>query len=167
MTQSEKTEILNSFISSNKSILLSHAKRYFGDDGEDVLQDAIVKAWENLDKFRKPYLIKPWFWQILKTTIINRHTRETAQRRGNGQKDIAIDNVDIVAYETETGLSDNLLIALQKIKSKYSTVLFLCEVRGFTYSEAAAKLGIPAGTVGSRLYRAKSMLRRHYRHELL
>jgi len=60
-------------------------------------------------------------------------------------------------------LSDDLELAVQSLDPKFRTALLLIDVDQLTYSEAAKVLGVPVGTVMSRLSRARARVRRHLR----
>lgn len=137
-------------------------------DAEDLVQETLVRAWRSVDRFdgRHP---RAWLLTILRNTNMNMHRR----RRPDTVADVA----DIVSTRPAFGvdppgteeqvmtpiLSDDLERAVQSLDPKFRTVLLLIDVNQLTYGEAAMVLGVPVGTVMSRLSRARERVRRHLR----
>lgn len=147
-------------------VMLRVARRLTRDpsEAEDLVQDALVRAFRALDRFdgRHP---RAWLLTILRNTHYNRLRKrrpdllddETAQR-------LPAHGVD----GREHGTSDRALhdhfdprvrAALGSLSAKHRAVVALVDLDGLTYREAADVLGIPAGTVMSRLHRARAKVR--------
>ncbi|MGB2950145.1 MAG: sigma-70 family RNA polymerase sigma factor [Rhodococcus sp. (in: high G+C Gram-positive bacteria)] len=137
-------------------------------DAEDLVQETLVRAWRSVDRFdgRHP---RAWLLTILRNTNMNMHRR----RRPDTVADISdfvstrpAFGVDPPGTEDEVMtsiLSDDLELAVQSLDPKFRTALLLIDVDQLTYNEAAKVLGVPVGTVMSRLSRARARVRRHLR----
>ncbi len=149
-------------------VLLRVARRLTGDavDAEDLVQDTLVRALRAFDRFDGRYP-RAWLLTILRNTHRN-HVRklrpdlmddEVAGRLpGRG----ASGQIDGVA---DTALHDDLdpvvRAALGSLSEKHRAVIALVDLDGLTYQEAAGLLGVPVGTVMSRLHRARARVRGH------
>ena len=120
------------------------------DDANDLLQDTMVKAFTNKDKFTEGTNLKAWLYTIMKNTFITNYQRMV--RRGT-----FVDTTDNLHYiNSSDALIDNGVFgnftmddiqeAIQKLDEVYRTP-FLMHFRGFKYHEIADKLEIPIGTV--------------------
>lgn len=122
---------------------------------DDVLQDAYLKAYRNLDRFRGESRFSTWLHRIVYRTCLD-HLR----RRRPG---LPIDeSFDPPATGRPQGdVDDRLAIerALGTLDPETAAALVLVDRDGHSYDEAGAVLGIPAGTVASRLHRGRRALR--------
>ena len=131
-------------------------------DAEDLVQDTLLRAWRSIDTFdgRHP---RAWLLTILRNTQVNRHRRRrpqllddpdlTADRGVGGAQDSA---EDVVVGRTFDVVID---AALSALPTTFRQVVLLVDVDGLTYAEAAEVLGVPEGTVMSRLHRARKRIR--------
>lgn len=130
-------------------------------DAEDLVQDTLVRAYRAVDRFDGAHP-RAWLLTILRNTHRNRartripallHEDETGclDRGGDGRsaEDIVVD------AEFEAVVAD----ALAALPAVHRTVVQLVDVDGLTYAEAALALGVPRGTVMSRLHRARARIR--------
>jgi RNA polymerase sigma-70 factor (ECF subfamily) len=132
------------------------------DDANDLLQDTMVKAFTNKDKFTEGTNLKAWLYTIMKNTFITNYQRMV--RRGT-----FVDTTDNLHYiNSSDALIDNGVFgnftmddiqeAIQKLDEVYRTP-FLMHFRGFKYHEIADKLQIPIGTVKNRIHIARKLLK--------
>jgi RNA polymerase sigma-70 factor (ECF subfamily) len=133
------------------------------DAGDDLLQQACEKALARLDQFEKGTRFDRWMFQIVKTTHIDR-LRKTQRRR---TADFADDVVGLVAFdariEQQTAARQELLRvreAIRELPEDQREVLMLVVADGMSYQEASEILGVPQGTIMSRLSRARRKLAR-------
>jgi len=148
-------------------VMLRVARRLTGDanEAEDLVQDALVRAFRALDRFDGRYP-RAWLLTILRNTHYNRRRKRTpdlledevAQRLpGRGA-----DGRDGTAEKAlGEGFDPLVREALSKLSLKHRQVIGLIDLDGLTYQEAADILGVPAGTVMSRLHRARGKVRDH------
>lgn len=130
-------------------------------DGDDLLQAACEKALTRLHQFEAGTRLDRWMFQIIKTTHIDR-IRQAQRRR---QADLTADISEIVAFDARiherTEAREDLAIvrrAVSRLPDEQREVLALVVIDGMSYQETADTLGIPQGTVMSRLARARKKL---------
>jgi RNA polymerase sigma-70 factor (ECF subfamily) len=131
-----------------------------GDEGaaEDVVQDAFVKAYRALGRFRGDSTLETWFYRIL-VRQAHHHRRWRAVRDrwsavGTGEP------ADPSPRDPgDPGLRERIRAALAKLSRRQREAFVLVHVEGFTVRECAAVLGKPTGTVKSHLHRALRSLR--------
>jgi len=139
------------------------------DDAEDLVQETVIRAFRALDSFdgRHP---RAWLLTILRNTNMNMHRRQrpdlVADWEAVGDPRPAFGAERHVSAE-ETVLDDimneDLEAAVNSLDSRFRTVLLLVDVDRLTYAEAAEALGVPVGTIMSRLSRARDRVRAHLR----
>lgn len=138
-------------------------------DAEDLLQDAALRAFESYYQLRDASAARPWLFTILSRTHLNRV--RTRRRRA----ELVSADLDEPAFEAALAewapapspadtvetwqLGEQLTRALDGLPPELRDVTVLTDVEGFTQREVAGMLGIPEGTVASRLFRARRQLR--------
>jgi RNA polymerase sigma factor (sigma-70 family) len=133
--------------------LLSHH------DAEDAFQATFLVLLRKAASIVPKENVGNWLYGVARQTAMN--ARATAARRKAREKQVSEMPEPVVARH------DSLDEELARLPDKYRTVLVLCELEGRTRKEVARELGLPEGTVASRLVRAKAMLaRRLTRHGL-
>lgn len=133
-------------------------------DAEDLVQDTLVRAFRAIDRFDGAHP-RAWLLTILRNTHVNRNRRRrpfllrdadtavvTLDRLGPSAP--ASEDV-VISREFEAVVAD----ALAVLPSKHRQVVTLVDIEGLTYQEAADALGVPRGTVMSRLHRARARIR--------
>lgn len=134
------------------------------DDAEDLVQDTLLRAFRALDRFDGRY---PRAWLL--TIMRNAHQNRNRRRRPTLLRDEAtmtgeIDRRNPPAPSAEDLATDSIAAAwvadaLDHLTPRLRQVAELVDVDGLTYDETAALLDIPAGTVMSRLHRARRQMR--------
>jgi RNA polymerase sigma-70 factor (ECF subfamily) len=139
-------------------------------DAQDLVQDTYSKAYVSFHQFEPGTNLKAWLYRILSTTFINTYRKD--QRRpqisdgeledwqiydaashtsdqGRSAEDVALD-----------GIADlDVRSALAAMPEDFRMAVYLADVEGFSYKEIAEIVGVPAGTVMSRLHRGRKLLR--------
>ncbi len=138
-------------------------------DAEDLLQDTVLRAFNSYGQLREPSAARSWLFTILSRTHLNRvrTRRRRAEMFGTDLEEPAFETalaewtpLPSPADNVETWqLGDQLTRALDGLPPELRGVTLLVDVEGFTQREVAAMLGIPEGTVASRLFRARRQLR--------
>jgi RNA polymerase sigma-70 factor (ECF subfamily) len=136
-------------------------------DAEDIVQEAYLKAYRSYESFNHRTTVKSWLTQILLNTIRD-HFRKTSRTIQTVE---LIDSLEDSAIQSsipgpEDQLSNAefdpaLKKALESMPDQFVTPLLLREIHDASYDEIAQLLDIPQGTVMSRLFRARSLLRKH------
>ncbi len=133
------------------------------DDAEDVLQEALVTAFRALDRFRGESGIYTWLYRI----VVNKCRDHLRSRRS--RREDAVDHVpplisdDRISVEKNLELSDDAAYLMGKINSldrKYRQVLTLRYSDNLSYQEIAVLIRVNIGTVKSRLFKARELLKR-------
>ncbi len=140
-------------------------------DAEDLVQDVYVQAIRFYQQFQLGTNLRAWLFKILKNTYINqfrKHAR-TPNTVGIDEPEFHRYELDAVVQshlrqEPETDFlnrrtSEEIKNALSSLPEKSQRVVILSDVEGFSYKEIADIEDCPLGTVMSRLYRARRMLR--------
>lgn len=125
----------------------------------DVLQDTFIAAWEGAGRFRGDGEVPAWLWGIAIRRLISRLRKQTGLRLGPSL--VEHDGEDISAEERVLLRLENVDVgtALARISPELRAVLQLTVLDGLSTREAAVLLGIPRGTVKSRLRRARTTMR--------
>lgn len=127
-------------------------------DAEDAVQEAFVRAWRALPRFRGQAAFSTWLYRICLNAISDQRARGA---RGGGVplEDVA-EPADPRDAILERELSGALQQALAELDETYRTAVLLFDVLGRSYAEIAEVLGVPEGTVKSRIYRGRLELAR-------
>jgi RNA polymerase sigma-70 factor, ECF subfamily len=128
------------------------------DEMDDVLQDVYAKAFISLSSFRHEAAVGTWLYRITYTTCIDRLRR----RRRETALDAALagDPRAGVADPADTfAVRDDVARALASLPPEHRAAVLLIDRDGFDYAAAAGILGVPVGTVASRVHSARASLR--------
>ena len=131
-------------------------------DAEDLVQDTLLRAWRSIDTFdgRHP---RAWLLTILRNTQVNRHRRRRPQLLDDPDRtaDRGLGDAHDSAEDVVVGRTFDVVVdaALSALPTTFRQVVLLVDVDGLTYAEAAEVLGVPEGTVMSRLHRARRRIR--------
>lgn len=125
----------------------------------DVIQDTFVAAWNGAPRFRGDGVVPAWLWGIAIKRLISRLRKRADFRLGPAL--VEGDTTDISAEERVLLRLEHVDVggALERISPELRVVLQLTVLDGLTTREAAILLGIPRGTVKSRLQRARATMR--------
>ncbi|HEY6957386.1 MAG TPA: sigma-70 family RNA polymerase sigma factor [Candidatus Limnocylindria bacterium] len=142
-------------------------------DAEDLVQETYIRAFRFRDQFTPGTNLKAWLFRILTNTFINSYRRRQSQPEFT-----ELDDVDEFSlYRRMTGgpaasaspdpeseflnglVDSEVKDALADLPEKFRSVVLL-DVEGFSYKEIAEMLGIPIGTVMSRLHRGRKFLQK-------
>ncbi len=139
--------------------LYAAARLILRDDhrAEDATQEALVAAWRDLSALRDPDRFDAWLHRLL----VRACYREIRRGKGRWAIEMEIGDADAVAPDPSAGLADRDQIGrgFERLDPDQRTVLVLHYYLGLSLDEAAAALGIPPGTVRSRLHRATQSMR--------
>ena len=127
-----------------------------GSDADDLVQDTLIKAWTNRDKFEPGTNLRAWMFTILRNTYythVLRRRREVRDEQGEyaGQLQTPATQDWSVAMRT-------LQLALQRLPAEHREALILVGAAGLSYEEAAEICGCALGTIKSRVNRARARL---------
>jgi RNA polymerase sigma-70 factor, ECF subfamily len=134
-------------------------------DAEDLVQDTLVRAYKAIDRFDGRFP-RAWLLTILRNTHINRNRRRRPELLRD--PDTQLERLAQSAEAEEATRPDrfvdlefdaDLEEALASLSEPFAEVVELVDIDGLAYAEAAEVLGIPIGTVMSRLHRARKKIR--------
>lgn len=123
---------------------------------DDLVQDTIVKAWTNLDKFEAGSNLRAWLFTILRNTFYSdkrKRRREVADPEGVHAAAL----FEKPAHDGRLAFAD-FRAAFDRLSPEHREVLILVGASGFSYEEAAGMMGVAVGTVKSRANRARLRL---------
>ncbi len=142
-------------------------------DAEDMVQDALYKAYRALDQFKKDTNFRAWVFRILVNTFITAYRKAVKQPQKISYDDLEefylFKRLDETASLQEMPkeeflenlFDDDVKEALENLPYQFRLVVLLCDVEGFSYNEIAEIIDAPLGTVMSRLYRGRKLLQRY------
>jgi RNA polymerase sigma-70 factor, ECF subfamily len=142
-------------------------------DAEDLVQDALVRAYRFYDRFQPGTNFRAWLFKILTNTYINTYRR----KQGRPQESSLEDTEEFFLYNQLSGDSgervtdvedtvldslgaDSIQRAIDQLPPQFRTTVQLSDVEGLSYAEIAEATGVAKGTVMSRLFRGRRQLQR-------
>ncbi len=141
-----------------------HADRLFGlavsllpnrADAEDVLQETLAGAYRGLVRFEQRASVKTWLTRILILQI----AKWRRERKNKRTEPIDPQAASAVDHEASANSRMDVQAAMAKLSPEHQEVMVLREFEQLSYEEIAGALGVPRGTVESRLFRARAELR--------
>lgn len=127
-------------------------------EAEDMVQEAMLRAWRAFHQFETGSNCKAWLFRIL----LNYWSAAQKKARPELLVELKDDLVLPVKRSQDAMLSSaEVFQAVDALPQDYRTTVLLVVVEGFTSKEAAEILSVPMGTVMSRLSRARELLRRN------
>ena len=128
------------------------------DDAEDLVHDALVKAYERQSTFRTGANIRNWLMSILHNTHIDRLRQRRSQERRH-EAAAALGDLSVPPGQDHSVRLNQLRGAFFALPEEQREALHLVAIEELSYQEAADTLGIPVGTLMSRIARARARLR--------
>ena len=138
------------------------------EDAEDVVQDAFLRAFSAFESYRgddgQPQNAKAWLLTIVRNTSMTwlRRNRNAGAALGfeealDDPRDTSADPEEILLISCDR---EEVRRALEQLPSDFREVIVLREMEGLSYREISATIGVPLGTVMSRLSRGRDWLKR-------
>lgn len=141
--------------------LFVYALRRLGDRGaaEEVVQDTLVKAWQAADRYDPARgTHAAWLFTIARNLVTDRHRRAAARPRSAAAK--AEDAEPLTDGDVDRAIEAwQLADALTRLSPEHREAIVLIHYQGYSVADAATRLGVPAGTVKSRVYYGLRALR--------
>jgi RNA polymerase sigma-70 factor, ECF subfamily len=140
-------------------------------DAEDLVQETYLRAYRGFAGFREGTNLRAWMYRILTNTFINsyrKRQREPVTVPGDETPDWYLfeklgeagAEASAEAEVLERIPDEDVQAALEALPENFRMAVLLADVEGFSYKEIADILGIPIGTVMSRLHRGRKALQR-------
>ena len=139
--------------------LRRYARALTGDRNaaDDLVQDTLERAWTKFHLWRRGSDLRAWLFTIMH----NVHVNQLRGRRIVFSSALEDEDVDLPVRPTQTDMLEvrDIDASLQRLPVEQREVLLLVALERMSYQETASTLGIPIGTVMSRLFRARERLR--------
>jgi RNA polymerase sigma-70 factor (ECF subfamily) len=135
----------------------AHALRFFGDSqtAEDMTQEVFVKVFRSLDSFDERARFSTWLYRITRNACLD-------EVRSGRRRPVPVDPLDQehggLDFADSAVLAATVETAMRALPPEDRDALSAVSVFGLTYAEAATVFGVPAGTVKSRVFRARRVL---------
>jgi RNA polymerase sigma-70 factor (ECF subfamily) len=138
-----------------------------GSDGDDLFQDAVIRAWEKLPTLREESRFPSWFYSVLLSVHRNRWRRSFWRRfqslEGEDAGSIDVPGEDGAEWEERRRGAERVSRALATLPAVQREAVVLFEMEGFSIQDIAELQGVSVPAVKTRLARGRERLRRHYR----
>jgi RNA polymerase sigma-70 factor (ECF subfamily) len=116
------------------------------DDAEDLVGDTMLRAFDRWDQYNLGTNIRAWLFTILYHVFVSRKRR--------------VDAIDPEGKFYDSFLDDEVTKAIESLPEEYRSAVVLSDLHDLRYSEIAEILGVPEGTVKSRLFRGRRLLQK-------
>ena len=164
----DRQERFRALVAPHLDRLLGFARRRTDDAAaaEDAVQDACGRAWLAFGELRDPALARAWLYRILRGVLSDAHVRDGRRARlvsitrlEDAHEAWLAGDADAVFAEVVARLaSADVQAALAALPDDFAAAVELHDIDGFRYREIADVLGIPIGTVMSRIFRGRRLL---------
>lgn len=178
-TQSEnekKRELFEEELSPHLNIIYRTSLSLTGNerDAEDLVQDALFRAYRFFDKYEPGTNFRAWVLTILKNLFINKYRKRKREPTKIPMEDVKFlleddDNSKTAKIVTSTDdislsdyiyeLDDDVYEVLNELPDDFMIPVILADIEDFPYKEIAEIMEIPLGTVRSRIFRARAFIR--------
>lgn len=160
MSSGDAVPNISRLVEQHYALLYRYAYRLSGSvaDAEDLTQQTFLSAQSHLDQLRDHGQAKNWLCTIL------RHCYLKSLRKKKNRAPALLENLDELAVEMPHNTdfdSEKLQQVLDLLPDEFKLPIVLFYFKEFSYKEIAEQLGVPLGTVMSRLSRAKGFLKKH------
>ncbi len=149
-------------------------------DAEDLVADAVAKAWAAFATLDDRSRFRPWIFRILRNCFISDYRRKSVRPAESAYQEQPADHEDdgLAALLTQQSdeflnwwaepereffndiLGEAIMSAIDDLPEAFKMPILLTNVEGLTYDEAAEALGVPCGTIRSRMKRGRTLLQK-------
>jgi RNA polymerase sigma factor (sigma-70 family) len=141
------------------------------DQAEDLVQETFLKAYRFIHSYEPGSNAKAWLFQILKNAFINEYRKQARKPtkvdfedyREKQQLEKQSSSIDISEDIYSSMIGDEVSGALNKLPVDFRIAIILADLEEFSYEEIAKITDIPIGTVRSRLFRARNLMKEELR----
>lgn len=135
-------------------------------DAEDAVQEACIRAWRALDDLRDDTRVRAWLYRILRSVLAESEERTSRRRQLVSITRLEEAHAEAVAGDAEALFdeiaarlsSEEVREALRQLPEDFAVAVELHDIDGFKYQEIADIVGVPIGTVMSRISRGRRLL---------
>ncbi|WP_455200992.1 sigma-70 family RNA polymerase sigma factor [Kaarinaea lacus] len=149
-------------------------------DAEDLVADAVTKAWVAISTLEEEDRFRPWIFRILHNCFVSDYRKKSVRPAEAAYDENSVDDEDnqVVSYLLEQPneflcwwaeperefvnnlLGEDIMAAVEDLPEAFRITILLINLEGFSYDEAADILGVPPGTVRSRMKRGRTLLQK-------
>jgi RNA polymerase sigma-70 factor (ECF subfamily) len=136
------------------------------DEAEDLVSDTLLRAFERWEQYRLGTNIRAWLFTILYHVFVSRKRRIDAREVQPNEEHEgwslfeAVGEVDPEGRFFDSFLDDEITRAIDALPDEYRAAVVLSDLHELRYAEIARILGVPEGTVKSRLFRGRRILQK-------
>jgi RNA polymerase sigma-70 factor, ECF subfamily len=127
---------------------------------DDLVHDCVLRALDRLDTLRSESEMRPWLFAIMHNLHVSRARRQRTRGIHEPLEASTAVGLSVTGKQEETLYAQDIMSAVQRLPENLRSVLILVTVEDLAYGEVSKILGIPVGTVMSRLGRARERVRR-------
>ena len=125
------------------------------EDAYDAAQEVFVRVYKSIESFKEQSSFTTWLYRITKNVCSDIPRKRQKHSDIKDESPTPEENMEI--SERQRAVRE----AISELKEEYRTVITLCDIEGLSYDYIAEVLGIPSGTVKSRINRARSALKKN------
>ena len=179
MTDQEDTKaFFSQRIEENMDALYGTALRLArsGADAEDLVAEAVSKAWSAIDSLQDRSRFRPWIFRILHNCFISKYRKKSVRPTESSYEEGSDESLAQLLNEQSdefliwwanperqffnSVLGESIMAAIAMLPDAFQSTILLINFEGLTYDEAAEALGVPCGTVRSRMKRGRTLLQK-------
>ena len=147
-------------------------------DAEDLVAESVAKAWAAIDSLEDRSRFRPWAFRILRNCYISEFRKKAVRPVETTYDELDVGDGDVTSFLMEESddflrwwaspeqaffknvLAEEIMQAIDRLPESFRVTILLVNVEGLTYDEAAEALGVPKGTVRSRMKRGRTLLQK-------
>lgn len=139
------------------------------DDADDLVSDTMLRAFQRWEQYRLGTNIRAWLFTILYHAFVSRKrridAREVQPLEDEDGREIfePVGELDPEGAFYDSFLDEEIVAAIQRLPDEYRDAVVMSDLHGLKYAEIAQVLGVPEGTIKSRLFRGRRLLQAQLR----
>ncbi|MBQ8870469.1 MAG: sigma-70 family RNA polymerase sigma factor [Alphaproteobacteria bacterium] len=150
-------------IEQNKKYVKAIIRKFTGNCNEDLEQEVYIKTWQNLPEYKEEGKFKQWICTLTANVCKDYFRSKTYKRLSKQIDDSALESLT-AGGTPERLISDKerqkiILKAVDSLSKEHKKVILLFEFEGYSIEDISLRLKIPVGTVKSRLFNARNILK--------
>jgi RNA polymerase sigma-70 factor (ECF subfamily) len=138
-------------------------------DADDLVQETFLRGYRAWHRYTPGTRARSWLFTICRNAFLRQRARESRRSElAQSSRCELVANAHGVEHSAHTPMPDavvatGILRRIRKLPPEFGTVVLLCDLHSIAYADAARHLGIPLGTLKSRLHRARRILKNELR----
>jgi RNA polymerase sigma factor (sigma-70 family) len=128
-------------------------------DADDLVHDTLLRALDKLSARHDDAEVRPWLFAIMHNLFVSQKRREKVRRQSTSPIDVEAIAIPVREHQEDALRWHDLVRVFNTLPEEQRAVLLLVSIENFSYAEVARVLGLPLGTVMSRLARGRERLR--------